>query len=116
LLVVSGSSLLAFVPLLSTSPGTAVQFEGVRSALNSNRYRMFEIAVQVSCTFVPESKGVKRSGAAGGAFTPVTRTMTELLVLLNCIVTWFEGYEKLEKLLFLVPAVTTAKVSLVVGR
>lgn len=44
-----------------TSPGRAFQLEGFRSGLNYSRQVMFETAVQVSSTFVPDRADDKRS-------------------------------------------------------
>jgi len=50
-------------------PGKAFQLEGFRSGLNSSRYVVFEMAVQVSSMFESASAGDKRIGG-GGATLP----------------------------------------------
>ena len=75
--------------VLVTSPGNAVQLSGANSGVNSKRYVPFETAVQLSSTFVVRICGVSKVGL--GVTKPLTLTTTEFGVLLNCMVTWFDG-------------------------
>jgi hypothetical protein len=88
-----------------------IQFAG---GVAERGYVTLEVAVHVSKAFEPTSSGVNKTGAGIGR-TSVTRRTTAFGALLNCIVTRFDGYEKLVNALLRAPAVTTVKVSFVAG-
>ena len=69
----------------------------------------------MSRTSEAESNGVNSTGCGMAVETFVTRTITEVGVLLNCMVKLFDGKKKFANVPLRVPAVRTVKESLTAG-
>src|SRR4051812_40283772 len=95
-------------------PGTATHWVGSRPGLDSSWYVRLESASQQNVTL--ELVNIGGRSTSSGTASPLARTITEVGVLLTCMVTTFEGYEKLANVPLRVPAVRRVNESLVVGR